>query len=90
VEAIRHWYDGNVFPTNPFYFALYLQHLIEQSLPPSVIDSASYSIKWAHSMAGIPSPTDNHIVEVVRSASKRILGIAIVNRKEPTLKLIAY
>ena len=37
-----------------------------------------------HSLAGIPSPTDNPIVEAVRSASKRILGTAIiVNRKEP-------
>ena len=34
-------------------------------------------------MAGIPSPTDNSIVETVRSASKRILCTAIINRKEP-------
>ena len=34
-------------------------------------------------MAGVPSPTDNSIVEAVRSASKRILGTGIVNRKEP-------
>ena len=64
---------------NPFT----LQHLIEQSHSRSIIDSAFYGIKWAHSLAGIPSPTDNPIVEAVRSASKRILGTAIVNRKEP-------
>ena len=34
-------------------------------------------------MAGIPSPTDNPIVEAVRAASKRILATGIVNRKEP-------
>lgn len=34
-------------------------------------------------MVGIPSPTDIPIVEAVRSASKRILGTGIVNRKEP-------
>ena len=34
-------------------------------------------------MTGIPSPTDNPIVEAVRSASKRIFGTAVVNRKEP-------
>ena len=44
----------------------------------SVIDSVFYGIKWAHGMAGIPSPT-----EAVRSALKIILGTAIVNRKEP-------
>ena len=34
-------------------------------------------------MAGLPSPTDNSVVENVRSAAKRILGTAAVNRKEP-------
>ena len=34
-------------------------------------------------MAGVPSATDNLVVEAVRSASKRILGTATVNRKEP-------
>jgi len=34
-------------------------------------------------MAGVPSPTCNSVVEAVRSASKRILGTATVNRKEP-------
>lgn len=89
-RAFRKWkefatstFDGNVFPAKPFHVALYLQHLIEQSHSPSVIDSAFYGIKWAHSMAGIPSPTDNPIVGAVRAASKRILGTGIVNRKEP-------
>ena len=50
---------------------------------PSVIDAAFYGIKWAHSLAGIPSPTANPIVEAVRSASKRIFGTATVNLKEP-------
>ena len=34
-------------------------------------------------MAGVPSPTVNSVVENVRSAAKRILGGAAVNRKEP-------
>ena len=34
-------------------------------------------------MAGVPSPTCISVVEAVRSASKRILGSATVNRKEP-------
>ena len=35
-------FDGNVFPAKPFHVALYLQHLIEQSHSPSVIDSSFY------------------------------------------------
>ena len=34
-------------------------------------------------MAGLPSPTGNSVVQAVRSASKRVLGTATVNRKEP-------
>ena len=34
-------------------------------------------------MAEVPSPTDNSVVENVRSAAMRILGTAAVNRKEP-------
>lgn len=71
------------FPADPFHVALYLQHLIEQSQSPSVVDSAFYGIKWAHDVAGVPSPTDNPVVQAVRSASKRVLGSATVNRKEP-------
>ena len=68
--------------------ALYLQHLLEQAQSPSVIDSAFYGIKYDmaglyHDMAELPSPTDDSVVENVRSAAKRILGTAAVNRKEP-------
>ena len=41
-------------------------------------------------MAGIPSPTDNPIVEGVRSASKRILGTAILNPKEPIASSVTH
>ena len=89
-RAFRKWKEFAVcklnetsFPADPFHVALYLQHLIDQAQSPSVIDSAFYGIKWAHDMAGVPSPTENSVVENVRSAAKRILGTAIVNRKEP-------
>ena len=89
-RAFRKWKESAVcklnetsFPADPFHVALYLQHLLEQAQSPSAIDSAFYGIKWAHDMAGVPSPTDNSVVENVRSAAKRILGTAAVNRKEP-------
>ena len=34
------------------------------------------------SVSGIPSPTDDPIVEAVRSASKRVLGTRLLSRKE--------
>lgn len=89
-RAFRKWkqfaldkLDGNAFPASPFYVALYLQHLIEETHSPSAVDSAFYGLKWAHDVAGIFSPTDDPIVEAVRSASKRVLGTRALCRKEP-------
>ena len=91
-RAYRKWkhfaicmFGGVFLPAKPFFVAFFFQHLIEQTHSPSVIDAAFYGIKWAHSLAGIFSPTANPIVDAVRSASKRILGTAAVNRKEPIL-----
>ena len=63
--------------------ALYLQHLIEKTHSPGAVDFAFYDLKWAHDLAGIPSPTDDPIVEAVRTASKRVLGTSVLRRKEP-------
>ena len=89
-RAFRKWKEfavcklkGTSFPADPFHVALCLQHLIEQAQSPKVVDSAFYGIKWAHDMARVPSPTDNPVVENVRSAAKRILGTAAINHKEP-------
>ena len=75
--------DGNVFPASPFYVALYLQHIIEETHSPSTVDSAFYGLKWAHDMAGIPSPTNDPIVEAIVSVSKRVLGTRALCYNEP-------
>ena len=96
-RAFRKWKDfatsklhSCACPASPCHVALYLQHLIDESHSPCVVDSAFYGIKWAHTMAGIPSPTDNPVVEAVRCASKRILGTRVVNRKEPISSSIIH
>ena len=62
--------------------ATYLQHLLESTRSRSSVDTALYSIKWAHESAGLISPSDNPIVARVREAAARILGTAKCNRKE--------
>jgi len=68
--AIRKWKEFAVckfketsFPADPFHVALYLQHLIEESQSPSVIDSVFYGIKWSHDGWGSLSNSDNSVVE---------------------------
>ena len=71
------------FPADPLPVAIYLQYLLETTSSCSSVDAAFYGIKWAHETAGLVSPTDSLLVVAVRDASKRILGTARSNRKEP-------
>ena len=65
-RAFRRWKDFafskqelSFFPANPIHVAVYLQHVLESTGSRSSVDSAFYSIKWAHESAGLTSPTDN-------------------------------
>ena len=42
---------GNAFPASPFYVALYLQHLVEETHSPSAVDSAFYGLKCLSPLA---------------------------------------
>jgi hypothetical protein len=44
------------------YVGLYLQNLMESAQHFSVIESAYYSIKWAHSLAGVNNPCDSEVI----------------------------
>ena len=71
------------FPAKTEHVALYLQHLIDTTHSQSTVDSAIYAIQWAHTMAGIPSPTNSPIIHAIREAAKRLVGTRPVNKKEP-------
>ena len=71
------------FPAASSHVALYLQHVLETTSSYHSVDAAFYSIKWAHNIAVIPSPTDNSVVNFVCEGAKRILGTGKINRKEP-------
>ena len=89
-RAFRKWREFalrkkelSYFPANPIHVAVYLQYVLESTRSSASVDTAFYSIKWAHESAGLVSPTDNPLVNRVRDAAKRILGTKRDNRKEP-------
>ena len=91
-RAFRKWREFalrkkelSYFPANPMHVAVNLQYVLEstRSSASRSVDTAFYSIKWAHESAGLVSPTDNPLVKRVRDAAKRILGTKRDNRKEP-------
>lgn len=71
------------FPAKPAHVAMYLQHILETKGSYHSVDAAFYAINWAHNIAGVPSPTNNSIVNFIREGAKRLLGTAQTNRKQP-------
>lgn len=69
-------------PANPVHVALYLTYLIDKHCSPSVIDSAVYSIKWAHELNGFNDPTNNSYVKSLTESVKRLNGRPVV-KKDP-------
>ena len=63
-----------VFPARPEHVTLYLQHAMDKTKSRSSVDSAIYSIQWAHNLADVPSPSNSPIVHAISRASKRIIG----------------
>ena len=62
------------FPAKPFHVALYLKDLLSSANSIAPISSAVYGIRWAHEVAGEPSPTDHSIVKSTVEGCKRLLA----------------
>ena len=65
-RAFRKWKEFalrkkelSYFPANPMHVAVYLQYVLESTRSSASVDTAFYSIKWAHESAGLVSPTDS-------------------------------
>ncbi|XP_038071255.1 uncharacterized protein LOC119740121 [Patiria miniata] len=69
------------FPVNPFQFALYISHLSSTG-SKSTAELAVAAVKWVHSLAGLPSPTDNSIVKMALQGFKRQNSSPTI-RKDP-------
>ena len=54
--------------------ALYLQHLGQTKGSKAAAEEAVNAIAWAHSMAGLPSPTSDPFVRTVLEGLKRVLA----------------
>ena len=70
-----------MFPVSPFHFALYISHLSTTGSKSSA-ELAAASIKWAHSLAGLPSPTDSSMAKMALQGFKRLNSTPTV-RKDP-------
>ena len=61
-------------PAPPMFVALYLHHLLTSARKTSPIDTAVYSIRWGHNLAGLTSPTEHPLVQSTYEGWRRILA----------------
>ncbi|XP_063952499.1 uncharacterized protein LOC135153528 [Lytechinus pictus] len=71
---------GDLLPAQPIHVALYISSLMNQGSLVSVVQSALYSIKWAHSMIGASDPTENYFVKNLMESAKRQSSKPIVKK----------
>ena len=77
-----------VFPVEATHLALYLQHLRETKVSKSAVEEAVNSLAWAHSMAGIPSPTTSPFVQAMLEGLKRTLAKPVCKKSLFTVEML--
>ena len=66
--------DISHFPANPVHVALYLMFIME-SKSYHAVKNASYSIDWAHKIAGLEVPSQHPMVLAVKESSTDNLSL---------------
>ena len=69
-------------PADPVHVALYITSLLDNNSSQNTVNSAVYSIKWAHKINGLADPTENSLVISLQESAKRLFGRP-VNKKDP-------
>lgn len=54
------------------YVGLYLENLMESAQHFRIIESAYYSIRWAHSLVGVNNPCDSEVITYIVDAASQL------------------
>ncbi|PFX25561.1 Integrase/recombinase xerD-like [Stylophora pistillata] len=64
----------NVSPASPAFVSLYLLSVLQASTSPAPVQTALYSIRWAHDLTGFQSPTSHTLPQKVLESARRRLS----------------
>ena len=67
---------------------VYLQHLSETKASKSAVEEAVNSLAWAHSMAGISSPTTSPFIQATLEGLKRALAKPVCKKAPFTVEML--
>ena len=59
-------------PADPFFIAIYFNHLLTEKGTRGSLTDAMYGIRWGHISAGYHSPTDHPFVKLAYEGAKRL------------------
>ena len=59
-------------PAEPFFVAIYLNFLLRTVAKKGCISAAMYGIRWGHRIIGLPTPTNNSIVQLAFEGCLRL------------------
>ena len=74
VKWCRNYQEVCSLPADGVYVALYLLSVMQNSSTPSTVETAYYSISWAHKLSDLPDPCNSQLPKLVLESSKRILA----------------
>ena len=78
----------DALPAKAFHVALYLASIIQTANTLSPLINAFYSVKWAHNLLDLPSPTDSNMVINILEAGKRKLARPVLKKEVVTPDLL--
>ena len=80
-EKLQGISDVDVLSAKPIHVALYLTCLVQQISSSGPTNQAFYSIRWAHSIVSVISPTESFLVKNVLEGAKRRLAVPTKKKK---------
>lgn len=75
-------HEQSALPAQPIHVSLYITHLLDKGASFNTVNSAIYSIKWAHELNNFNDPTNNAYVKTLQESAKRIARPK-VSKKDP-------
>ena len=74
--------EVHLCPADPFYVAIFLNHILFTSGKKGSVITAFYGIRWGHHVMGFDSPTDNPFVQLTFEGCQRLCQ-SETTKKEP-------
>ena len=69
-------------PADPYYLAIYLNHLLFVNKNKGCLTAAFYGVRWGHHVVGLTSPTESHLVKLAYEGALRMCA-GVSTKKDP-------